>query len=476
MQRPEWRDALLAIISLIPVLAIAQSLGSSGSAEQALPTYGAQTVLALLVVIFLNALFVAADAALESLRPGLIRSNEKYIAYVDRLQAMFDRKQELIAACALGSITMRSWMIILCFVPAPALSRGLGTWVAWPSEWVGVIATATLLSLPVAAVNVVVGELLPRSIGSAHPQRVALATIRLVRAFAFIFALPNRAMLALANLLAKRFGVQASYSIPRQAEDEIRSIVESAEESGELEEEERELLHSVFEFGDTVAREVMTPRVDLDAAPASSSVAELAALIQSTGHSRIPLYENTDDQIIGMIHAKDLLLLPQNTEQPINLRTIIRPVLFVPESKDLHDLLREMRLHRTPMAIVQDEFGGTAGLVTIEDIVEELVGDIVDEYDQVERSILRNGTGWIVEGRVNLYDLNEEIGSDLESEEFDTVGGFVFGLFGRQPQPGESLEHGGYRFTVDETDGRRIVRLHVEEIAAEDGVLSELLG
>lgn len=139
----------------------------------------------------------------------------------------------------------------------------------------------------------------------------------------------------------------------------------------------------------------------------------------------------------------------------------MRPALFVPENKNLHELLKELRSSRGQMAVVQDEFGGTAGIVTIEDIVEELVGDIVDEYDVEEPQIMLNGQGYLVDGKVNIYDLNNKIGSRFESDVFDTVGGYVFGLFGRQPQKGESLEADGYRFTVEDTDGRRIVKLHV---------------
>ena len=145
-----------------------------------------------------------------------------------------------------------------------------------------------------------------------------------------------------------------------------------------------------------------------------------------------------------------------------SLRSLMRPAHFVPENKDLHELLTEMRASRSQMVIVQDEFGGTAGIVTIEDIVEELVGDIVDEYDVEEPEIVAVGDAWLVDGKTHLDDLNDQIDGELESEEFDTVGGYVFGLFGRQPKQGECVESEGYRFTVAESDGRRIMRLKVE--------------
>jgi CBS domain containing-hemolysin-like protein len=247
-------------------------------------------------------------------------------------------------------------------------------------------------------------------------------------------------------------------------EEEIKTLAESGEESGQIESDERELIHSVFEFADTVAREIMTPRVDLDAMPVKSDPADVVRVIEETGHSRIPLYEATDDDILGVVHAKDLLgAMAQG--RTVELRKLIRPVLTVPEGKGLRELMGEMRAARTQMAIVQDEFGGTAGVVTVEDIVEELVGDIVDEYDAEESDIVPVEDGWLVSGKTHLDELNDRIGSEFDTNEFDTIGGFVFGQFGRQPKEGEFVEVDLYRFTVNETDGRRVQQLRIEPIA-----------
>ncbi len=427
-----------------------------------IPSYVGPTMALLLFVVALNGLFVAADTGLELLRTGHVRATEN--GQSRRLQEMLDLRQHFIAACTLGSQTCRAWMMILSFIPAPFLTRLYANSNNVPEEWWHVLAAGVLVTIPVAALNVVFGELVPKSYAAMHPHRVVLRTQKLIRMTALILSVPSRVLTSVANFFTRRFGATASFANPNQAEEEIRSLVESAQETGEIEEEERELLHSVFEFSDTVAREVMTPRVDLDSAPVSSTPEEIIETIQKSGHSRIPIFEETDDQIIGIIHAKDLMVAQMNAAaKPVNLRTLLRPALFVPENKDLHDLLREMRVHRTQMAIVQDEFGGTAGVVTIEDIVEELIGDIVDEYDIEKTEIVPNGNGWSVEARTNIYDLNDEIKSTFSSEEFDTIGGFVFGLFGRQPKEGESFEHEGYKFVVEETDGRRILRLHIEQ-------------
>jgi putative hemolysin len=228
----------------------------------------------------------------------------------------------------------------------------------------------------------------------------------------------------------------------------------------------------VFEFSDTVAREVMTPRVDLDALPVRSEPREVADLIEQSGHSRIPLYEDTDDQIVGIIHAKDLFMAMLKGG-PVNLRRLMRPPLFVPEMKTLHELLQEMRQHKSQLAVVQDEYGGTAGIVTIEDIVEELVGDIVDEYDNEQPDVSGDDGLWTVNGKAHWSDVNYAIGSRFSSDEFDTVGGLVFGLFGRQPKSGEWIDADGYRIEVAKTDGRRILELAIRKLEPEEILLGD---
>jgi putative hemolysin len=226
------------------------------------------------------------------------------------------------------------------------------------------------------------------------------------------------------------------------------------------------MVRSVFEFGDTIVREVMTPRMDMEALSVSATLRDVAQLVEQTGHSRIPVYDGTDDNILGIIHAKDVLSVLANGEEA-SLRDIMRPAFFVPESKPLHDLLQEMRQHKVQMAVVQDEHSGTAGVVTIEDIVEEVMGEIVDEYDPDLPQIVPMGDGYLSDGKMSLYDVSEKVGVELESEEFDTIGGYVFGLFGRQPRDGDTIEMDGLKFTVRETDGKRIQSLWIERLPEE---------
>ncbi len=435
-----------------------------------LPVVGDSSVAAwagvgLFILFVLNALLNAAETALLAFRPHHIRTlRDADPERATRLQKMLDRRDSFAAACGFGIRLVRVGMLVLVLLLAPAFGLLVHEWsLSGGFSYADALLCAVLLGLPLGLLNLVLGELVPRAFGTVKPLMVLDRLGRLVRATSVLLSLPARAIVSLASLFTERFGGTAALEGANPLEEEIKTLAESGEESGQIESDERELIHSVFEFADTVAREIMTPRVDLDAMPVKSDPADVVRVIEETGHSRIPLYEETDDEILGVVHAKDLLgAMAQG--RAVDLRKLLRPILTVPEGKALRNLLGEMRAARTQMAIVQDEFGGTAGVVTIEDIVEELVGDIVDEYDPEESEVLEIDGGWLVAGKTHLDDLNERIGSEFDSAEFDTVGGFVFGQFGRQPDPGESIELDRYRFTVTDTDGRRVRQLRIEAV------------
>jgi putative hemolysin len=228
------------------------------------------------------------------------------------------------------------------------------------------------------------------------------------------------------------------------------------------------MIHSVFDFRDAIVREVMTPRTDMDTVCADEPIAEVVRIVSETGHSRIPVYRETVDQIIGVIHAKDLLKHLQ-CDDDASLEKIMRQVYVIPENKKLGELLAEFRTSRNQIAIVQDEYGGTSGVVTIEDIVEEIVGEIVDEYDEDEPMWVAADNGeYLIDGRMNLDDVNEVLGADLQSEEFDTIGGLVFGLIGHQPSAGEIVNEDRWQFEVTETDGRRVQKVLISRMPEEE--------
>ncbi len=413
----------------------------------------------LMVVMILNAISVAGETATDLLRPVHVRYlREKSEKLSARLQVLVEGRVGFVAATRLFSDFARLIIFLLVLGVAPNVTRRFG----WEPTYPNVLLTSFVIMIPVGLINLVF-ELVPRSYAVLHPHGTAVRLYPFIRVASVVLSIPAAMATGMANLIAARFGGKASFAIANQAEEEIKTIAASAEETGEIEVDEREMLHSVFEFTDTIAREVMTPRVDLDALPVTSSLQEVMDLIQESGHSRIPLYEQTDDQMVGIIHAKDLFIA-MLAHQKASLRSLMRPAIFVPENKNLHELLGEMRVQRTQLVIVQDEFGGTAGIVTIEDIVEELVGDIVDEYDVEEPEIIPTDDGWMADGKTRIDDLNEEIGAEFSSDEFDTVGGYVFGLFGRQPKLGEEITEDGFRFKVAETDGRRIHKLLIQQL------------
>ena len=461
------QPATLPSAAILAALAFPWLLGSRLTPQTGLaaislhvdPTMTWVTVFALILAIFFSALYVGSETALDLLRPMHVKhAKEKSSKRAERLEWQMDHRASLVAACILGRQSMKLAMVFFSLTLASKMTAESGS-----SEFSRTALDAFGIVIPVGLLSMVV-DLVPKSYATLHPHRVALRLDSFTRASWAIFALPAALITFVANLLTSRFGGEATFEIQNPVEEEIKVMVESAEESGEIEVDERELLHSVFEFTDTVAREIMTPRVDLDAKPIGSDPLDVIKLIQETGHSRIPLYEDTDDQIIGIVHAKDLLLAAMDKSKPINLRALMRDALFVPENKSLHDLLREMRQARTQLAVVQDEFGGTAGIVTVEDIVEELFGDIVDEYDVEEPSIQEHNGVFLVGGKMHVDDVNATLGSEFDSEEFDTIGGYVFGLFGRQPKPLECLDDGLWRFCVAETNGRRILQLKIERL------------
>jgi putative hemolysin len=241
-------------------------------------------------------------------------------------------------------------------------------------------------------------------------------------------------------------------------DEELRSLVDSTPEEGLLEQEERKMIYSIFRLGNTLAREIMVPRIDVTGLEVQATLDQAIDILMKTGHSRMPVYEESIDNILGLLYAKDLLPVWCEGSQMTSLRELLRPAYFVPEAKKVDELLGEMQASRIHMAIVVDEYGGVAGLVTLEDIVEEIVGEIQDEYDQAEESPYQelDGGVYIFQGRVDLDDFNEIMGSYLPREEADTIGGFIYNRVGRVPMSGENLQVDDLLLTVDQVSGRRI--------------------
>lgn len=253
----------------------------------------------------------------------------------------------------------------------------------------------------------------------------------------------------------------------RMTEEELKIWVESEQEEGGLERGERQMIYSIFQFGDTLAREIMVPRMDILAFEVSTSLTQAAKKFTQSGLSRVPVYESEIDNIIGLLYAKDLLQVMQNDRKRTSMRELMRPTSFVPDTKKVDALLTEMQTRRIHMAIVVDEYGGVAGLVTLEDIIEEIVGEIQDEYDSSEEELVQqDGDEYIFLGRIDLDEFNQIMDSQVPKGESDTLAGFMYDHFGRIPHDGESIRTDGLLITIEQVIGRRIRRVRAQKLSS----------
>jgi len=255
----------------------------------------------------------------------------------------------------------------------------------------------------------------------------------------------------------------------QMTEDELKTWVQSDQEEGGLELEERQMIYSIFQFGETLAREIMVPRMDMLAFEVTTSLSQATQGFTQSGHSRVPVFEHNIDNILGLLYAKDLLHVMQNGEEQAGIRELLRPAYFVPDTKKADALLTEMQAQRIHMAIVVDEYGGVVGLVTLEDIIEEIIGEIQDEYDlSEEEPVQKDGDEYIFLGRIGLDDFNEVLDSNVPKVESDTLAGFLYDQFGRVPHDGESIQTDGLLLTVEQVIGRRIRRVRAQRIPADE--------
>jgi CBS domain containing-hemolysin-like protein len=251
------------------------------------------------------------------------------------------------------------------------------------------------------------------------------------------------------------------------SEDELISLVDASQRAGEIEKDEREMIHSVFRMGETMAREIMVPRVETTALDVKIPLDQAANVVLESGFSRIPVFEGQSDNIIGLLYTKDMLKVWQSGEEITSLKELLRPAYFIPETKKVDELLDEMRSRRIHIAVVVDEYGGVAGVVTLEDIIEEIFGEIEDEYDDEEALFTEvSPEEYIFNGRVMLDDINELMGIDLEAENADTLGGLIYSCVGRVPRVGEELRQPGVIIKVEQVKERRIGKVRVRKLSS----------
>jgi putative hemolysin len=426
---------------------------------------GSLRELALLAfLILLNAFFAASEVAIVTVgKARLKRLIEEEVKVARTVERLAEDSSRFLATMRVGVTLVRFSAVATAVI---TLTDPLQKWIAQvPIEF---IAQA---SLPLAVFSVVItlaffmlslGELLPKTLALQRAEPIALAAAYPIDLFATIVSPVVKVLIAISSAAVHLFGSQPQGRIPFITEEEIKTMVDAGEETGIIEEDEKEMIYSIFELGETMAREVMVPRIDIVAVESKTPVQQALDLILEKGHSRIPVYEETIDNIIGLLYAKDLLGQLRDGDATVALRDILRPAYFIPETKKADELLQDLQQRKVHIAIVVDEYGGTAGLVTIEDLVEEIVGEIQDEYDAEEPFIeVVSDDEFIFNARVDLDDVNKLMNVELPSERCDTLGGFIYSQLGKVPKVGDEILFDGIKIAVLSVVGRRIKKVKV---------------
>jgi len=423
-------------------------------------------IVLILVLIFLNAFFAAAEIAIVSVRRTRIKQLvEEGNRAAKTVQTLIENPTRFMATVQIG-VTLVGFLASA--IGAVTLSTRLAA--VLRNIDIDIITNNALgiavfvVTLGIGYITLVAGEIAPKSLALQHAEKLALLFGRIINFISIITMPAVKAVSFSSDLLVRPFGGQVRFSTPIVTEEELKMLVEAGEEEGVLEEEEKEMIHSIFEFTDTVVRQVMVPRIDIKSVEVSAGLNELLEVIMRYGHSRIPVYEDNIDNIVGVVHAKDLLPVLAQDLKDADIRSVMRSAYFIPESKKIDELMAEFKLSKIQMPIVRDEYGGTAGLVTLEDLLEEIVGDIMDEYDVEERMIeMIDENHAIGSARMDVGDLNDQMHLDIpDTEDYETIGGFVFGLFGRQPVEGESVDYDGVKFTVKSIEGGRLHMIAID--------------
>jgi len=315
----------------------------------------------------------------------------------------------------------------------------------------------TLISVGFTLLYFVIVEAMSKTFGVLHSDGASLAVAPLVWFLGRALAAPTHALIGLANVLLPGRGLKQG---PFVSEADLRSMAEVGHEEGSIEREEKELIHSIFEFGDTIVREVMVPRPDVIAIEADKTLRDVQAIVLQHGFSRVPVFTEDLDDVLGIVFAKDVLKALHQGKNDMPLRDVVREAHFVPESKKVADLLREMQKEKFHLALVTDEYGSVSGIVTLEDLLEELVGEIADEYDTEEPELEAVSENvYRVDGKMAIDEVNELLDVELPDEEWDTVGGLMLGLMGSIPEEGEDVAFQNLTFTAERVNGRRIVKI-----------------
>ncbi|NOX38814.1 MAG: HlyC/CorC family transporter [Calditrichaeota bacterium] len=419
------------------------------------------------ILLSLSAFFSGSETAYFSLSPATVdrfRSSRKRAE--QRVATLLTNPRQLLITIVVGNTLVNITTASLAAILTERISRAMQV-----SQHIGLIVDVIVVTF----VILIASEILPKVIAVRDAERYARLSSRFLSFFYYLIFPVSYFLARFTRFLQKRLGFTEDKTF--LSEEELKTLVEMGEEHGTLQKDEREMIHSIFEFGETTVKEIMVPRTDMVCVEASTTLTDLMKLVKTKLHSRIPVYKGRIDNVIGILYVKDLLpYLTKRRRERLDLEKLVRPAYFVPEQKKIDELLREFQKERIHMALVVDEYGGIAGLVTLEDIIEEIVGEIQDEYDKeapLYKKIDENT--FIVDGRMPLEEINEELHLNLPTEEgFETISGFILSKLGALPKEKEKVEYDGYVFIVERVTRNRIIKVRIEKIQPDVRVEDEV--
>ena len=403
----------------------------------------------LLVILLIGSgFFSASETALMSLSRIKIRHMEEDgVRGAKLVSSLLENSNRLLSSILVGNNIVN--------IAATSISTSLFI-TLWGEQ--GVAAATALMTVLV----LIFGEITPKTISANSPEKVSIFVAKPIKVFMVILSPIVWVFNVITKVIFKLLGVDDDGVKPFITEEELKTMVNVSHEEGVLEMEEREIINNVFEFGDMQAKEAMVQRLDMIAIDLEDSYDEIIELFKQEKLSRMPVYEETIDDIIGILNIKDIIFLSNEEIENFDIKQYIRDPFFTYEFKKITQLLEEMKREKSQMAIVVDEYGGTAGLITIEDLVEVIVGDIEDEYDEEEDEIqVISPTEYLVEGSTKISDVNEILDIELESEEFDSIGGYIIGYIKHIPEENELIEVDGIKFNIESVDKNRIKKIRI---------------
>ncbi len=400
-----------------------------------------------IVLLILGVIFSAAEVSLlMSDKIKLLEMANSGVAIAEKILKLRAKREKILTAILIGNNLVN--------IAATIVFNNIAASMGIHSEWLTVVIMTVII--------VLVGEMLPKNGTSRNPIAFARISYYIIVGTTFILYPFVWLFTNITNGILWLFRINPTGDTTKVTDSELEAMIEVSHQEGLIPTEERVMIEKVFDFADTTVYEVMVPRVDMLSAPITASLTDLTKLIISSGHSRIPIYKDSTDNIVGILHVKDLIPLITSRKKELTFQQFLREPYFIPESKHISEVFKDMRARRIHLAIVADEYGGVSGLITLEDLLEELVGEIQDEYDTEEDQVkVIDEKTFILAGDMMVEEVNDLLGTKINSEDFETIAGFMVAQLGHLGKTGEKVEYEGFTFTVDKIKKLRILKVKV---------------